>query len=223
MLPAARAGFVFDATLSVDPEGPGPPPGAKSEEGLAAGIRSVLWHFGDGSTSRQPVAVKTYARPGRYRVTLRVTDGSGRSATTSQTVTAASPAAGPAPARARPANIRIPSQILFDIGSHRLRPESRVLLRRVAKVVRRGEGRARVAGYSDSTGPARFNLVLSGQRARVVRGYLVRRGRVAPPRIRAVAFGEARPLVPNTTILGRQLNRRVVIRVRLPAVGLARI
>jgi outer membrane protein OmpA-like peptidoglycan-associated protein len=219
-LPAPGGGFVFDATLSVDPEGLGPAPGEQAEHGIAAGIRSVLWNFGDGSTSTAPVAAKTYRRPGTYHVTLRVTDADGRSATAGQTVTAAATSGA---ARSRPTNIRIPSQILFDVGAYRLRPESRAYLRRVAKVTRRATGAMRVAGHTDTTGPARFNLILSGDRAHVVRSYLVGRAGVPARRIGAVAYGESRPLAPNDTPLGRQLNRRVVIRLRLPSVGLARI
>jgi outer membrane protein OmpA-like peptidoglycan-associated protein len=222
VLPAAGAGFVFDATLSIDPEGLAPAPGVKAEHGLAAGIRSVLWNFGDGTTSTKPVLTKTYARPGAYHVTLRVTDAAGRTATSGQTVSVARAGSDPA-ARPRPRNIRIPSLILFDFGADRLRPESRVLLQRVAKVVRRGVGGSRVVGHTDAIGPAAFNLTLSRERARVVRSYLVRPGRIAPKRLHAIGRGEVRPLASNRTERGRQLNRRVVIRLRLPSVGFSRI
>jgi outer membrane protein OmpA-like peptidoglycan-associated protein len=221
-LPASRSGFVFDASLSVDPDGLGPSRTGKSEQGLARGIRTVLWNFGDGTTSTSPVATKTYARPGSYRVKLKVTDAAGSASTTSQVVQAVSPGASTSRPRAR-VNIRLPSQIVFDFGSFRLRTDSRTLLRRVGKVVRRASGPRRVAGYTDSIGPARFNLGLSRRRANVVRSFLVYRAPVSPRRIGSVGYGEGRPLASNRTEIGRQRNRRVIVTVRLPRVGLSRI
>jgi outer membrane protein OmpA-like peptidoglycan-associated protein len=232
-LPTSATGFVFDATLSVDPEGLGGAATGKVEQGLAAGIHSLLWNFGDGTTSTKPVVRKTYREPGEYRVTLRVTDASGLSSTTSQTVqTLAPPAsqtvqtlappAGSRGVRRRPINIRIPSQIVFDFGSHRLRRESRTYLARVSKVVRRATSRTRVAGYTDSLGPATFNQRLSVARARTVKGFLSHRGRIRAGQLFAIGFGERRPLASNATELGRQKNRRVVLTFRLPNRSFAR-
>ncbi len=211
--------FLFDATLSIDPEGLGGPLGGKAENGLAAGLRSVLWRFGDGGQATQPVVRHTYRSPGDYRVTLRVTDGAGVSSTTVQTVTAE---AGGRPTF-RPVNIRIPSQIVFDFGASALRPTSRAYLMRVAKVVRRAGSRTRVAGYTDAVGPAAFNQRLSLKRALTVRGFLARRGQVAAREMFARGFGERRPLASNATELGRQKNRRVVLTFRLGTRAFARI
>lgn len=38
---------------------------------------SVLWDFGDGTTSDKPIVTKTYEKPGDYNVTLTVKDSSG--------------------------------------------------------------------------------------------------------------------------------------------------
>lgn len=49
-------------------------------------IASRLWDFGDGSTSTYANPAKTYAASGTYTVKLKVTDNSGLSTTTSQSV-----------------------------------------------------------------------------------------------------------------------------------------
>ena len=50
-----------------------------------------------------------------------------------------------------------------------------------------------LAGHTDSSGEAGYNLRLSQLRADAVVAYLVSRG-VAPDRLRAVGYGESRPL-----------------------------
>jgi large repetitive protein len=52
----------FDGSASLDPDG---------------SIESYLWDFGDGETATGPTATHTWDSPGRYRVSLRVTDNSG--------------------------------------------------------------------------------------------------------------------------------------------------
>jgi PKD repeat protein len=53
-------------------------------------LTSYRWSFGDGSTSSQTNPSHTYAKPGSYTVRLTVTDASGSSETSSQTVSVAS-------------------------------------------------------------------------------------------------------------------------------------
>ncbi|SDW75008.1 OmpA family protein [Flavobacterium degerlachei] len=65
-----------------------------------------------------------------------------------------------------------------------------------------------IFGYTDSTGPADFNLKLSGQRAASVRSYLVSKG-VASSRFNVTGLGIADPIASNETVEGRSQNRRV--------------
>ncbi len=44
------------------------------------GRYSVLWDFGDGSTSTDPIAYNSYSEPGTYKVTLTVTNANGEQA-----------------------------------------------------------------------------------------------------------------------------------------------
>lgn len=55
------------------------------------GRLSVLWDFGDGNTSTDPIAYNSYAEPGTYNVTLTVTNASGDSAQKTYQVVYAGP------------------------------------------------------------------------------------------------------------------------------------
>lgn len=65
-----------------------------------------------------------------------------------------------------------------------------------------------VNGYTDNTGGAAANLVLSRRRADVVRLYLISQG-VAGSRLTAKGFGEDKPIADNSTPEGRRQNRRI--------------
>lgn len=65
-----------------------------------------------------------------------------------------------------------------------------------------------IFGYTDSTGPADYNLKLSGERAASVRNYLVSKG-VASTRFHVTGLGIADPIATNDTPEGRSQNRRV--------------
>jgi outer membrane protein OmpA-like peptidoglycan-associated protein len=65
-----------------------------------------------------------------------------------------------------------------------------------------------IFGYTDSTGPADYNLKLSGQRAASVKDYLVSKG-VASSRFNVTGLGIADPIATNETPEGRSQNRRV--------------
>lgn len=67
-----------------------------------------------------------------------------------------------------------------------------------------------VVGHTDNTGTAAYNQALSEQRARAVRGILVSGG-VTSGRVIAYGVGETRPVATNSTVAGRQQNRRVEI------------
>ena len=65
-----------------------------------------------------------------------------------------------------------------------------------------------VEGHTDNVGSDTYNLFLSKRRASTIKYLLVQRG-VSTHRINVVGYGESRPLSTNTTVDGRQMNRRV--------------
>jgi outer membrane protein OmpA-like peptidoglycan-associated protein len=115
-------------------------------------------------------------------------------------------------------DVRLTSDILFDWDSAALRGSSRSTLSELADTFKRYSdiNVIDVQGHTDSTGPDRYNQTLSQRRASAVRDYLVAQG-VPSRRISAKGYGESQPKSSNDTAEGRQLNRRVEIRIRAQA------
>ncbi|HEX7421964.1 MAG TPA: OmpA family protein [Thermoanaerobaculia bacterium] len=111
-------------------------------------------------------------------------------------------------------NVRLTSDILFDVDSAALRSESRTTLQDLATNFRQyPDELIDVEGHTDSTGTSEYNQSLSNRRANSVRDFLVDNG-VASRSITAVGYGETRSKATNSTPEGRQLNRRVEIHIR---------
>jgi outer membrane protein OmpA-like peptidoglycan-associated protein len=68
--------------------------------------------------------------------------------------------------------------------------------------------RVEIAGHTDNVGNKNANKALSQKRADAVRAYLISKG-IDGARIKAVGYGDANPVAPNTTSEGRQQNRRI--------------
>jgi OOP family OmpA-OmpF porin len=66
-------------------------------------------------------------------------------------------------------------------------------------------------GHTDSQGSAPKNQILSEKRVQNIKTYLVQNFRLDPERIRAVGYGESRPIASNDTPEGRSQNRRVEV------------
>lgn len=64
-----------------------------------------------------------------------------------------------------------------------------------------------VHGHTDNVGNDESNMTLSQDRANAVRDLLVKRG-IEPERIRAIGFGESKPVADNSTSEGRAKNIR---------------
>lgn len=69
-----------------------------------------------------------------------------------------------------------------------------------------------LAGHTDNTGDDEANMILSSNRARAVKDYLVQQG-VEASKIVVAYYGETRPIASNDTAKGRQQNRRVEMRL----------
>lgn len=72
-----------------------------------------------------------------------------------------------------------------------------------------------VAGHTDWIGTAAYNQALSERRANAVKSYLGMKG-VDASRIDTFAYGESKPIAPNTTAEGRALNRRAEVQTKNP-------
>lgn len=103
--------------------------------------------------------------------------------------------------------------VTFDTNSTVVKPGLYAEIDRVAGVLSRYPTTLiRVEGHTDSIGTDQYNMDLSFRRANSVRDLLAQRG-VASDRIQTVGYGETMPVATNATEAGRQLNRRVEIKI----------
>lgn len=99
--------------------------------------------------------------------------------------------------------------VQFDSGRATLRPGSHSKLDRVVEFMKyKKSARIAIAGHTDNVGSPRRNKALSLRRAQACRRYLVSRG-IAARRVKAVGYGQERPIASNDTAEGRQQNRRI--------------
>lgn len=69
-----------------------------------------------------------------------------------------------------------------------------------------------IAGHTDSIGDNKTNIILSNNRAKSIKSYLVKNG-ILESRIKCVGYGEKQPITNNSTKEGREKNRRIEIRI----------
>ncbi|HEX9507957.1 MAG TPA: OmpA family protein, partial [Myxococcales bacterium] len=109
--------------------------------------------------------------------------------------------------------IEILQRIHFTPGRATLMPDSYALLDQLVDVIVRAEiKRIRIEGHTDSRGKKIINLKLSDSRAIAVANYLKKAG-IDPSRIETLGLGDTRPVVPNATARGMEMNRRVEVLV----------
>ncbi len=109
--------------------------------------------------------------------------------------------------------ITLRGDITFDTGSAEVNPGLYPEIDRIARVLTQYPStRIRVEGHTDSVGSEESNQDLSRRRAEAVKALLVQDG-VRSSRITTQAFGESMPVAGNDTPYGRQMNRRVEIKV----------
>lgn len=102
----------------------------------------------------------------------------------------------------------------FDFNKSTLRPESMPILYNAAEILlSHPDLNIEVQGYTDNTGSEKYNQKLSQKRANAVKDYLIAKG-VAASRLTAVGYGEANPIMDNSTATGRAFNRRIEFKVR---------
>jgi outer membrane protein OmpA-like peptidoglycan-associated protein len=110
--------------------------------------------------------------------------------------------------------LTLAGNIVFASGQYKLRGDSLPKLNRVAVALKDMGGKTFIVeGHTDSTGSNAANDALSKKRAASVREYLIRQG-IPGDEIKAVGYGEKRPIAPNDTPEGRAKNRRVEIIVQ---------
>ena len=105
--------------------------------------------------------------------------------------------------------------VQFRDSSAQVLPVSNSLLQRLADLANACPGAIKVEAHTDSEGFASMNAALSQARANAVRDAFVKLG-VERERMRAIGYGESRPIVDDYGAEGRAANNRIVISVDEP-------
>lgn len=97
----------------------------------------------------------------------------------------------------------------FDTGKATIRPESLPRLDNVVDFMQhKKSAKIEISGHTDNVGNKKANKTLSEKRANACRDYLISKG-IDGSRIKAVGWGDEKPIAPNDTEAGRQKNRRI--------------
>lgn len=107
------------------------------------------------------------------------------------------------------------STVNFKVNSSVLLPEAKAQLDQVAQTALTMKGYVlEVTGFASADGDAQKNKVLSQKRAQAVIDYLVETHNIPLRRIStSYGFGELQAIADNSTLEGRQQNRRVEVKV----------
>ena len=102
------------------------------------------------------------------------------------------------------------NHLLFETSSDVIKQSSLPELKRIAEFVRTYGYKVHLDGHTDNIGNTEDNMQLSRNRAESVRRQLIEFG-CNPQDISVCGYGDTKPLAPNDSEDGRQLNRRVEI------------
>lgn len=103
--------------------------------------------------------------------------------------------------------------IQFQRGKSILLPQSYAELQKLVDLMHKHKKMLiRLDGHTDNVGRSHLNLRLSGERVRVVKEYLNKKG-IKSYKIRTRAFGDSKPIASNKREKTRKLNRRVEVTI----------
>ena len=139
----------------------------------------------------------------QYTVTAM---GDGGTKTASTTVTVNPPPAVPTPID------KLTIHVNFDYDKSQIRKADVGELQKALAFVKKYPGyKISVEGHTDSRGSDKYNQALSERRAEAVKKYLLDNGATDGDKIKAVGFGESKPIADNKSEKGMFENRRVEI------------
>jgi chemotaxis protein MotB len=117
--------------------------------------------------------------------------------------------------------IRLSSARFFDPGEAALRPDALPVIDAIISELKPMKRHIRVEGHTDDrplvAGRYRDNWELSTSRAATVTAYIEQAHKVRGDMLAAVGFAATRPISPNDTVAGREINRRVDMVVEMGA------
>jgi len=104
--------------------------------------------------------------------------------------------------------------IEFNVAKGSLTVKGKATVDKLAKILKQyPDINIEIAGYTDSDGSSEYNQKLSQSRVDTTKDRLISRG-IPANRLVAKGYGEANPLVPNTSDANKQKNRRVEIKIQ---------
>jgi OmpA-OmpF porin, OOP family len=99
--------------------------------------------------------------------------------------------------------------INFDFDKADIKPDSRPIIDEIVKLLKANPSlNVTVEGHTDNVGAPDYNRRLSDGRARSVVAELTAEG-IASRRLKAIGYGQDKPIADNSTDQGRSKNRRV--------------
>jgi outer membrane protein OmpA-like peptidoglycan-associated protein len=109
----------------------------------------------------------------------------------------------------------IARDVLFEFNSDQLQPAGLEALSKLVAYLKKPPyfQSLTIEGHTDSVGSALYNLDLSQRRADSARRALIKMG-LPGNKIKAMGFGESRPIANNGNYQGRAMNRRVEFKVK---------
>ncbi len=109
-----------------------------------------------------------------------------------------------------PIPLTVTLKVFFDFDKADIKPQYHKELADFANFMKQYPGvKVEIDGHTDSMGSDAYNQKLSQRRAEAVRQYLVDKFGMNPALLKAVGFGESRPIASNDTEEGRAKNRRI--------------
>ena len=101
------------------------------------------------------------------------------------------------------------ARLFFAAESFDIAPDTRGALKKIVAILRNCRNvTIEVEGYTDSSGTPTNNKRLSELRAKSVVNFLAAAG-IDPSKLKAIGFGQERPITTNSTPEGRHMNRRI--------------
>lgn len=109
--------------------------------------------------------------------------------------------------------ITFDSGILFNTNSATLSSAARTNIDNLSQTLKKyKDTNILIEGHTDATGSESYNQSLSERRAYAVSNYTTSHG-VLPQRITTQGYGEIQPVASNSTVSGKQANRRVEVAI----------
>jgi len=105
-------------------------------------------------------------------------------------------------------------KVHFDKNRFNIKDSSYELLDKLIDISKEcSESKIVIEGYTDTRGSIKINRKISLKRANAVKSYFIKGG-ISSERLKAIGYGEIKPIATNSTAKGREKNRRIEIHIK---------